>query len=67
LHAGGLAEHFDHNKMIEAFEYRFYWTNLKRDFAKIVGQYRACQLAKQQKQIGSPYTPSLYPVTLGKT
>ena len=28
-----------------------------RDIAKIVDQYRTCQLAKQQKQVASPYTP----------
>ena len=39
--------HFDQNKMIEAVEHRFYWSSLKKDVAKVVGQCRMCQLAKQ--------------------
>jgi len=49
MHAGDLAEHFGQNKMIKTVEHRFYWPYLKRDVVKIVGQYRMCQLAKQQK------------------
>jgi len=57
LHARGLAGHFSQNKMIEVIEHKLYWPNLMRDIAKIVDQYRTCQLAKQQKQVASPYTP----------
>ena len=40
VHAGGLAGHFCQNTTIEAVEHRFYWSSLKRDVAKIVGQCR---------------------------
>jgi len=40
---------FDQNKTIETIEHRFYWSSMKKDTAKIVGQYRTFQLAKQQK------------------
>ena len=51
LHAGGLTGHFGRNKTIEAVEHHFYWPSLKRDVARLVsqGQYRTCQLTKQQK------------------
>ena len=35
------------NKMIDTVEHKFYCPSLKKDVAKIVGQCRACQLAKQ--------------------
>ena len=57
IHAGGMAEHFGQNKIIEAVKHQFYWPNLKKDVAKIVSQCCTCQLAKQQKQIVGPYTP----------
>ena len=47
IHAGGLAGHFGQNKTIEAVKHHFYWPSLKKDVAKIVGQCRICQLAKQ--------------------
>ena len=56
VHPGGLAGHFNQDKTIEVVEHIFYWLSLK-DVAKAVGQYRACQLAKQQKQIVGPYAP----------
>jgi len=46
LHVGGLAGHFERNKTIETVEHCFYWSSLKRDVARLVGQYRMCQLAK---------------------
>ena len=57
IHTRGLAGHFSQNKTIEAVEHRFYWSNLKKDDAKIIEQCGMCQLAKQQKQIARPYTP----------
>ena len=53
----GLAGHFRRNKTIEAVEHRFYWLSLKRDVARLVSQYRPCQLAKQRKQYSGLYTP----------
>ena len=50
LHAGGIAGHFGHNKIIEAVAHRFYWPSLKRDVNKLVGRCHTCQLAKQRKQ-----------------
>jgi len=57
LHDEGLAGHFSQNKTIESVEHRFYCPSLKKDVAKIVGQCRICQLAKQQKHVANPYTP----------
>jgi len=57
LHVGVLAGYFRNEKTIEAMEYRFYWSGLKRDVAKHVGRCYICQLAKQQKQHTSLYTP----------
>ena len=56
IHARGLAGHFGQSKTIEVVEHRFYWPSLKKNIAKIIGQCRTCQLAKQQKQIAGPYT-----------
>ena len=56
LHAGGLDGHFGRNKTIEAVEHRFYWPSLKRDVARLIGQCRTCQLAKQRKQNTDLYT-----------
>ena len=56
-HAGGLAGHFGRDKTIEEVEHQFYWPDLKRGVAKIVGQCRTCQLAKHCKQNTSLYTP----------
>jgi len=52
-----LAGHFGNEKTIETVEYKFYWPSLKRDVAKHVGRCHICQLAKQQKQNTSLYTP----------
>jgi hypothetical protein len=38
-------------------ERQFFWSSLKRDVAKLVGQYRTCQLAKHRKQNTGLYTP----------
>ena len=67
IHAGGLAVHFGQNKIIEVVEHRFYWPSLKKDVAKIVSQWRTCQLAEQQKQIVGPYTPLPVPNSRDKT
>jgi len=48
LHVGGLTGHFGNEKTIEAVEYRFYWSSLKRDVAKHVSRCHISQLAKQQ-------------------
>ena len=50
LHAGGLAGHFGREKTIVEVESLFYWPSLKRDVARLIGQCRTCQLAKQRKQ-----------------
>jgi len=47
MHVVGLTGNFSQNKTIEAIEHRLYWPSLKKDVTKIVGQCRACQLAKQ--------------------
>ena len=57
LHAGGLANHFGHNKTIEVIEHRFYWSSLKRDVPKLIGRCHTWQLAKQRKQNTGLYTP----------
>ena len=49
VHVGGLAGHFGHDKTIEEVECQFYWTTLKRDVAKIVGQCHTCQVVKHHK------------------
>ena len=64
IHVGGMAGHFGQNKMIEVVEHRFYWSSLKKDVVKIVGQCRMCQLAKQQKLITGPHTPLFVPSCL---
>jgi len=56
MHARDMAGHFGQSKTIEAVEHRFYWSCLKSEVAKIVGQCRTCQLAKQQKQFVGHYT-----------
>jgi len=61
IHVGGLSGHFGRNKTIEEVERQFFWSNLKRDVAKLVGQCRTCQLAKQRKQNTSLYTPLSVP------
>lgn len=40
VRAGGLSEHFQHDKTIEEVEKQFYWWSLKRDISKIIGQFR---------------------------
>ncbi|MGV7988902.1 integrase zinc binding domain-containing protein, partial [Mycobacterium kansasii] len=45
LHLGGIAGHFGRDKTIALVEDRFYWPNLKRDVAKVLGRCRTCQLA----------------------
>ena len=57
LHAGGLTGHFGREKTIEAVDNLFYWPSLKKDVAKLIGQYRTCQLGKQNKHNTSFYTP----------
>ena len=57
LHSGGIAGHFGRDKTITLVEDRFYWPSLKRDVAKVLGQCRTCQLAKQKKQNTGLYTP----------
>ena len=57
MHAGGLVGHFGRDKTIALVEDRFYWPSLKRDVARIVAQYRTCQLVKAKKQNTSLYTP----------
>ena len=47
LHAGGLAGHFGREKTINEVESLFYWPSLKQDVARLIGQCRTCQLAKQ--------------------
>ena len=46
LHADGLAGYFRNEKTMEAVEYQFYWSGLKRDVTKHVGKCNTCQLAK---------------------
>ena len=60
-HAGGLSGFFGRNKTIEEVEHQFFWSSLKRDVTKLVGQYRTCQLAKYRKQNTGLYTPLLVP------
>ena len=57
MHAGSLAGHFGRDKTIALVEGRFYWPSLKNDVARIVAQYRTCQLAKVKKQNTGLYTP----------
>jgi hypothetical protein len=57
IHVGGLSGHFGRNKTIEEVERQFFWSSLKRDAAKLVGQCRTCQLAKHRKQNTGLYTP----------
>jgi hypothetical protein len=57
IHAGGLSGHFGRNKTIEEVERQFFWSSLKRDVAKLIGQCRTCQLAKHRKQNTGLYTP----------
>jgi len=57
IHAGGLSGHFGRNKTIEEVERQFFWSSLKRDVPKLVGQCRTCQLAKHRKQNIGLYTP----------
>ena len=67
MHAGGLAGYFCQNKTTEVVEHRFYWLSLKRDVAKIVGQYCMCQLAKQKNRLLDFTLFSLCLVIFGKT
>jgi len=61
-----LVGHFSQNKTIEHVEHKFYWSSLKRDVAKIVGQYRTCQLAKQKNRLSVLTLLSRYSVALDK-
>jgi hypothetical protein len=38
IHVGGLSGHFGRNKTIEEVERQFFWSSLKGDVAKLVGQ-----------------------------
>jgi len=42
LHAGGHAGHFGRKKTIEAVENLFYWPSIKKDIARLIGQYCTC-------------------------
>ena len=44
-------------KTIDAVESLFYWPSLKRDVARLIGQCRTYQLAKQRKQNTCLYMP----------
>ena len=66
IHAGGHVGHFGRDKTIKEVECQFYWPNLKRGVAKIVGQCRTCQLAKNRKQNTGLYTPLPVLDRLGK-
>jgi len=57
IHVRGLSGHFGRNKTIEEVERQFFWSSLKKDVAKLVGQCRTCQLAKHKKQNTCLYTP----------
>ncbi|KAG6788335.1 hypothetical protein POTOM_004399 [Populus tomentosa] len=61
IYAGGLSGHFGRNKTIEEVERQFFWSSLKRDVAKLIGQCRTCQLTKHRKQITGLYTPLSIP------
>lgn len=63
LHAGGLTDHFGHDKTVALVEDRFYWSSLKRDLGRIVSQCRTCQLGKSKKQNTGLYTPLSVPHT----
>ena len=67
LHAGGLAGHFDQNKTIETVDVRFYWPNLKRDVAKIVGQCSHLSTSQATKHIALLTLSFLYPIAIDKT
>ena len=56
IYAGGLSGHFGRNKTIEEVERQFFWSSLKKDVAKLVGQCRTCQLGKHRKQNTGLYT-----------
>ena len=62
----GLAGNFGLNNTIEAVKHRFYWPSLKRDVARLIGQCRICQLAKQHKQNMGLYTPLRFQIAPGK-
>jgi len=49
IHVGGLSGHFGRNKSIEEVECQFFWSSLKRNVAKLVGQCQTCQLAMHKK------------------
>jgi len=57
IHVGGLSGYFGRNKTIEEVERQFFWSSLKRDVTKLVGQCQTCQLAKHRKQNTGLYTP----------
>lgn len=57
IHAVGLSGYFGRNKTIEEVERQFLWSSLKRNVAKLIGQYRTCQLAKHRKQNTGFYIP----------
>jgi hypothetical protein len=43
-------------------ERQFFWSSLKKDVAKLVGQCRTCQLVKHRKQNTDLYTPLPVPI-----
>ncbi|KAK9157680.1 hypothetical protein Scep_004254 [Stephania cephalantha] len=46
LHANGLAAHLGRDKTISLVADRYFWPQLKRDFAKFMGRYEVYQFAK---------------------
>jgi hypothetical protein len=62
IYARGFSGHFGRNKSIEEVECQFFWSSLKRDVAKLVGQCQTYQLAMHKKQNTCLYNPLLVPI-----
>jgi hypothetical protein len=49
-HSGGLAGHFDHEKMFAQLKSLYYWPSMREDMKKFVNKYRIFQYAKGRRR-----------------
>jgi hypothetical protein len=56
-HSGGLAEHFDHEKMFAQLKSSYYWSGMREDMKNFVDRCKIFQHAKGKKHDIGLYQP----------